>query len=472
MCVAVLAMIASARGQSKQQPIAEPDERRIVECFRQGEYARALDLINQHLENAPNDYNMIYNGACANCLLGNTDKCAAMLLRSVKAGFREFAFMRSDPDLELVRDHPTYQAILEAADQVASQSTRSALEQWRESYGTENYRYENDDKHRLVFATALDEYSHREMRAMLEAQADQMITTLFGKAQNYDVLIAVPTPRDGDKIFKGDDSVGGMYEHRQRRLVARDIGGSLRHEFFHALHYGHMERLGQSHPLWLQEGLASLYEDYDLDSSSQAIIFLPNDRQFIVKNRAKAGVLIRWSVLFDMSADQFMDKAPELYPQVRSIFEFVADKGKLAAWYEAYVDGFREDSTGQKAFETVFNAPIDEVERDWRQWVISQPKVDLVIDADDAALGVRTGDKGANDGVLVTDVLPRSSASIGGLRRRDIIVSIDGRPTRSASELRRIVASHSVGDVVEVKVRRADEYFTATIKLRSLSAGM
>jgi S1-C subfamily serine protease len=136
------------------------------------------------------------------------------------------------------------------------------------------------------------------------------------------------------------------------------------------------------------------------------------------------------------------------------------------------VDNFREDATGQRAFEIVFTAPIDQVERDWRQWVIGQPKVDLVIDADDAALGIRTAEKGANDGVLVTDVLPRSAASIGGLRRRDIVVSIDGRPTRSTSELRRIVASHKVGDVVDVKVRRGDEYFTATLTLRSLSAGM
>jgi hypothetical protein len=468
----MLATIAVAFGQSRPQPIPEAAERRIVECFRQGEYALALDLISQRLEDAPNDYNTIYNGACANCLLGDADKCAAMLLRAVKAGFREFAFMRSDPDLSLVRDHPTYQAILEAADQVANQSTRSALEQWRDKYGTESYRYETDKKHRLVFATALDEYSHREMCEMLQTQADQMIATLFGKPQSYDVLIAVPTLRDGDRIFKGDDSVGGMYEHRLRRLVARDIGGSLRHEFFHALHYGHMERLGQSHALWIQEGLASLYEDYEISLSGQTITFLPNDRQFIVKNRARAGVLVQWSDLFEMSADQFMDKAPELYPQVRSIFEFVADKGNLNAWYEAYVDNFREDATGQRAFEIVFTAPIDQVERDWRQWVIGQPKVDLVIDADDAALGIRTAEKGANDGVLVTDVLPRSAASIGGLRRRDIVVSIDGRPTRSTSELRRIVASHKVGDVVDVKVRRGDEYFTATLTLRSLSAGM
>jgi hypothetical protein len=128
----MLATIAVAFGQSRPQPIPEAAERRIVECFRQGEYALALDLISQRLEDAPNDYNTIYNGACANCLLGDADKCAAKLLRAVKAGIREFAINRSDPELSLVRDNPTNQASHEAAEQVAKQSTRSALARRRD----------------------------------------------------------------------------------------------------------------------------------------------------------------------------------------------------------------------------------------------------------------------------------------------------------------------------------------------------
>ncbi|NIM60902.1 MAG: hypothetical protein GTO30_04390, partial [Acidobacteria bacterium] len=52
---------------------------------------------------------------------------------------------------------------------------------------------------------------------------------------------------------------GGIYEHERRRLIARDIGASLRHELTHAYHYADMDRLGQRHPLWVQEGIATLY---------------------------------------------------------------------------------------------------------------------------------------------------------------------------------------------------------------------
>jgi hypothetical protein len=400
----------------------------------------------------------------------NADECAAMLLRAVKAGFIDFSHMRRDPDLDLIRKHPTYLAIVEAAETVARESTRSALEQWRNKYGTERYQYETDNEHRLVYATALDEYSNAQMREMLQKQADQMIALLFGKPPDYDVLIAIPTPNDADKFFKGDDAIGGMYEHRLRRLVSRDIGSSLRHEFFHVMHYGHMERIGQAHPLWIQEGLASLYEDYDL-ADNGSITFLANDRQFIVRNRAKAGLLIKWDTLMAMNAEQFMDKAQELYPQVRSIFEFVADQHKLATWYAAYVETFNDDRTGRRAFEIAFGVPVKEIETSWRQWILDQPRVDLVIDANDAALGVRTADNASNDGVLVTGVLPRSAASEGGLRRQDVIVAIDGKPTSTSSELRRIVASHKMGDVVQVRLRRKGEYFTVSLTLRRLASG-
>ena len=88
------------------------------------------------------------------------------------------------------------------------------------------------------------------LREMLEREADQLTKTLFEKPPSYYILIAIPTPDDSDKFFHGNDSIGGMYEHTFRRLVSRDIGNSLRHEFVHALHFGHMARLDQPHPLW------------------------------------------------------------------------------------------------------------------------------------------------------------------------------------------------------------------------------
>jgi hypothetical protein len=407
---------------------------------------------------------MLYNLACGYSRLNDMDAAATALHRAFRAGFRDIEHMRRDPDLAALREHTLYRKILEEADRVSVRRAATALQDWRERYGEEEYRYESDEKHRLNFATALDEVSHREMREMLERQADQIIASLFGEPPGYEVLIAVPTPDDSDRFFN-DRSVGGMYQHHMRRLVARDIGATLRHEFFHALHYGHMERIRQPHALWVQEGLASLYEEYELDENG-TIRFLPNDRQLIVKSRARAGRLMKWSELFALTSQEFMEKATSLYPTVRSIFEFVADEGKLVEWYTAYVTHFDADRTGAKAFEEVFGRPITDIEKDWRRWLMNQPTINLNVRPERAALGVRTNDTTTNDGVLITDVMSRSAAALAGLRRGDVIVAIDDKSTRSLLDLRKIIAAGANGDELVVRVRRTGEYFNIGVVLR------
>lgn len=466
----LLALASSVSATGAAVPAqSETIRHRIEDCFDRADYAAAASLIEEYLRDTPNDPAMLYNLACARARLGETDEAARALLRAFRAGFRDIEHLRSDPDLESLRDHPTYSIILERADLAVERRARGAVDQWRAAFGVEAYRYETDEDRRINYATALDDQSHADMRAMLERQADQMIKSLFREPPRNSVLIAVPTPEDSDRIFKGRDEVGGMYEHALRRLVARDIGATLRHEFCHALHFAHMERIGQKHPLWIQEGLAALYEDYEFDGDG-TIRFVPNDRQLIVKNRARAGTLIRWRDLFEMSSEDFMRGAQKMYPQARSIFEFVADQVALERWYELYVANFDSDRTGAKAFELAFDSSIDEVERRWRQWVKEQPAVDFHIGSRDAALGIRSADNLSNDGVLITEVVPGSAAARARLRRGDVLVAIDGKRTNSLADLRRIIAAKRVGDAVDVRARRGSEYFEVKVTLRPLYA--
>jgi hypothetical protein len=469
---------ASTRGSGgPDEPVSTKPvalERQVYEAFVRGEYQQAVALIRQHLQGSPNDHDMLYNLACAHSMLRQYDDAASALLKAFRAGFGDFEHMRSDPDLQGLREHPTYKRILEEADKASHRVSRNALEHWREAYGAEDYRYESDSTRRLNYAVALDDEAFAGVRRMLEKQADQMTRLLFDEqAPAYDILIAIPTPDDSDQFFNGQDDIGGMYQHSMRRLVARDVGGSLRHEFFHALHYAHMERIRQRHPLWIQEGLATLYEDYEIDDGGQ-IRFVPNDRQFIVKSRARAGRLIKWSGaggLFKMNAEAFMAQAQRNYPQVRSVFEFLAEQGKLADWYRAYVKTYIDDPSSAKAFEEVFAQPLEDIERAWRKWVLEQPTIDLRIGEGDAALGIRSDENLSNDGVLITDIIPGSTAARSRLRRGDVIVSVDGRATPTVLDLRRIIATREVGDEIEVKVRRNGEYFTIRAALRPLAGG-
>jgi tetratricopeptide (TPR) repeat protein len=471
MLAVLLAMSLASTAIAQQRSASASIERQIVACFDRHDYQAALDLIQERLQVAPNDAGMLYNAACAHALMGKPDEAASTLLLAVKAGFRDFDHMQVDSDLKSIRHHPTYLAIVEASDRVTALNGLSAVDRWKAEHPSPAYRYTKDEKRHLTYATALDADADQRMREMLERETDQLLATIFDKPPTYTVLIAIPTPEDADKFFHGQDEVGGMYDHTLKQLTARNIGGSLRHEFFHVMHFGDMERRNQQHPLWMQEGLASLYEDYEL-SADGSIKFLPNDRQIIVKRRAKSGILIKWKELFGLSSKQFMNRAQELYPQVRSIFEFVADQGKLTEWYRTYVRGFDDDETGVKTFEAVFNKPLSEVEKQWRQWIASQPEVDVTIGYGDASMGIRAGDGSSNDGVKVADVIPKSAAGKAGLKRGDVIVSIDGQLTPSGPELRQIVAAHKVGDIISVRVRRDGQYLTFSLTLQALTGGM
>jgi len=447
--------------------VGVPTPQQIQQRLDAGDFPRAIVLVNEALEAQPKQPQLLYARASAEAMLGELDAAAESLLAAVQAGYRDFTAMQRDVHLRPLHEHETYQAILEASQQAVRELAQRSLDQWVEQFGDDGYIVEHDAQRRVIYATALGATAHREMREMLDRQADHLAQTLFEGTPDYDVFIAIPNPRHARQLFQ-QHNVGGSYEHRHRRLISRDVGGSLRHEFFHVMHYGHMERLGQPHRLWVQEGLASLYEDYELLPDG-SVRFLPNERDEITRNRARVNRLIPWRNVFELPTDRFMARATVLYPQTRSMFQFVAHEGKLEAWYHAYVEHFDDDPTGEVAFEVAFDQPIRTIEDRWRQWVSQQPELpSSTIEPGQASLGIGTRPEGTNDGILITQILPGSSASSGELQVGDVLIAVDGQPTTSLNDLRRAMNSRRIGDEVLIRVRRGSEYATLPVKLKAL----
>ncbi|MDG2021059.1 MAG: PDZ domain-containing protein [Phycisphaerales bacterium] len=444
-------------------------ERRIVRTFGSGEYEEALELVTRYLQNWPGTPHMLYNRACGLALLGRREASAEALLEAVEHGFRDFAAMRRDPDLASMRNHETFTAILEASHRIDRDTADRQFESWQRRYG-DDYHYETDTEHRLHFATGLDAKAHADMKRIIGRQADQMTQTLFKSSPQDWCFVVVPAKTHVTEVFRRMLDVAdpartpGVYLHGKRLLVTRDIGESLRHEFAHRMHWADMDRRGQRHPMWVQEGLASLYEEY-VWTDDDKIKFVPNMRHNIARRQVQAGIALSWDKLFDLSADQFLAGNARFYPQVRSMFEFLAALGLLEEWYDAYVRSYDRDPGGGKAFELVFGLPLDQVNQRWKSWVLDRGSIDDRVDYGDASIGISGIEAG--DGVQIERVIGRN-ARRAGLRRGDVITRVDEKPVRARGELMLAIAARKIGETVRLEIRRRDQRLVIAVRLEAL----
>ena len=63
--------------------------------------------------------------------------------------------------------------------------------------------------------------------------------------------------------------MGGHYDDATRTILVKRPGAELRHEYVHALHAADQHALGQEHPVWLSEGLATLFEQPGFTPATQ-----------------------------------------------------------------------------------------------------------------------------------------------------------------------------------------------------------
>jgi S1-C subfamily serine protease len=72
------------------------------------------------------------------------------------------------------------------------------------------------------------------------------------------------------------------------------------------------------------------------------------------------------------------------------------------------------------------------------------------------------------NGVIVMRVLENTPAAKGGIRRYDVITSIDGEPISSADQLQQTVDRSKVGQPLKVELHRGDQVMTLNIRSAEL----
>ncbi len=93
-----------------------------VSASQRGDVKQALALAKQAHEADPANSIILYNMACFNALLGNSDKALAWLEKAVEAGFYAPGKIAGDTDLESLRREPKFKAALTRATELAAES--------------------------------------------------------------------------------------------------------------------------------------------------------------------------------------------------------------------------------------------------------------------------------------------------------------------------------------------------------------
>jgi tetratricopeptide (TPR) repeat protein len=79
---------------------------------RQGRVAEGLKMDRKLVKLQPENATAHYNLACSLALSKQKSAALRELRQAVKLGYRDFDWMQQDPDLEALKQHPEFQALL------------------------------------------------------------------------------------------------------------------------------------------------------------------------------------------------------------------------------------------------------------------------------------------------------------------------------------------------------------------------
>lgn len=451
-------------------------ESRGIEAMHAGEYQQAEEVFRQLIELRPQSFVGHYNLAAAHSMQGEIKESVASISNALALGFSDRLQLERDPDLASLRESAFYGQLMSQWGALIETRRTSDLMLLR-GLIKKDLQARTDEPNRLELLSAHDETATDQAHDELLMIADWAQDQLFDGLKTFDlhdspwVVVVLPDRTGflswavttfGPSVQGSISSVGGAYEHQQRRLVAQDLGATLRHEFIHVLHWRDMNRLGQAHAAWVQEGLASLIEDYDMHAGKPVPV--PSWRTNIVKRMLDANRLPSIEQLTQIEMNAFTAKRPlAQYAQARAVMLWLDQTGRLEAFYTHYTENIGADPSGYKSVLAATRTEPDELEAQYRDWVRGLDTVPETGDDLDATLGIGI-ENGSGDGVVVK-ALPGNARTRTGLRLGSVITHINGRPTRDLFELIRVLGDYGPGESVTLHLRRGRIHGTSDVTL-------
>ncbi|HEY7117560.1 MAG TPA: DUF1570 domain-containing protein, partial [Tepidisphaeraceae bacterium] len=345
--------------QQKRQKVQELT-RRSLDLLKKKDYAGAEDILMEALALDPNHSTNIYNMACLKALTNRPDQAMAYLERAADAGFTDFIHIEQDTDLASLHQLPRYKALIAAKEQYQKKDAERAVTNLRSQLGSK-YLVDLDPDAKLIFAANTDKETLASVKKWLGMQARSQWQQLFEHRPDQYIAIVLPSAEDYRKIIR-QPGVEGIYVHTARMLIAKRLGQVMTHEFTHAMHAGDLDPLGQEHPIWIVEGLASMFEAAQFEGDK----LVPHDnyRLWYLRAAARVNKLIPLEKLITWDQKQFVNQANMAYGEASSVMLYLYESGLLRPFYDAFKANFAHDPTGRATLEQVTGRSLHDFERD------------------------------------------------------------------------------------------------------------
>jgi len=473
IAASVTPTIIAEQARHADQPRADEIREELREAAIEGDHAAAARAARALIELEPNNPAHHYALAASLAATGDLRLAEHALDAAIDLGFTRFFDLERDPRLRPLRLTETYRLAIQSRRALLDSAAEQAAADFQRDFPGARYITRRDPRHRVITIADLPESELIHAQTQLDRVArfadhhfPQWSETEPEKPHAWAILI-LPGERHARKLFRGRANAAGLFNPNTRQLITRDLGPALRHELLHALHWRHMERLGQLHPIWIREGLAALPERLDPADNAST---LPNHRANIVRARAESNALTPWNELFALDHRRFHQSyARTYYAESRAIMRFLESQDRLASWYRTYTETYAQDPTGALAFQTVFDAPLDEIEQRFNAFAAGLPAIPTPADPPPATLGLDLN-PGRGAGPIVATPGGRRgtnapSDSTDRLRLNDAITAINGTPTPTIHELILALAQHKPGDRVTLSLRRGSIPLTLTLEL-------
>ncbi|MCC8189668.1 MAG: hypothetical protein LIP77_03385 [Planctomycetes bacterium] len=232
------------------------------------------------------------------------------------------------------------------------------------------------DNYLVVGDLGEDEYEYL-VDGVLDYCSQALIRTFFDKGPVTDKLVNIFVFRDYDSYeqglrrFLGMDPISpyGHYGHSQKYIVVNyETGpGTMVHELTHAL----MSEDFPQAPIWLAEGMASLYEH--CRAEGDLLKGDDNWRLPELKTALERGDLTPLPLLLAMTPPVFRGARESLnYAQSRYFCKYLEELGLLSTVYKDFRDRFNQDPTGARFISKAFGKPLESVEASWKRWITFQ----------------------------------------------------------------------------------------------------